>query len=257
MDTVTENKARIVYKTLKGPRNENHPVVSRGEWLDARRELLEAEKALTRQRDAINEMRRRLPWVRIDKAYEFETPDGRQTLADLFDGRSQLIVYHFMFGPGWEAGCTGCSFLADHFDGARLHLLHRDVTLVAVSRAAVAEFQPFKERMGWRFPWVSSRGSDFNYDFDVAWTQEQVERGEAMDNFRHDPSLNPSDEGHGISVFYKDDSGVIFHTYSTYGRGGEEILGAFMLMDLTPKGRNEATTMDWIRHHDRYDTAKT
>ncbi len=230
---------------------ENHPVVSREEWLAARLRLLEKEKEHTRRRDALCAERRALPWVKVERNYIFHGPAGPLTLADLFAGRSQLIVYHFMFGPGWEEGCTGCSFICDHVDGARRHFEHRDVSFVAVSRAPLEEFLPFKRRMGWTFPWVSSAGGDFNYDYHVAFPKEQVEKGEKI--YYNYQLRDPYGEDlHGISVFRKSTSGEIFHTYSCYARGGEETLGAFMFMDLTPLGRNEEDTMDWVRHHDRY-----
>ncbi|WP_227369912.1 DUF899 domain-containing protein [Halomonas sp. M20] len=208
-------------------------VVSREEWLEERRALLVKEKELTRQYDRVSAERRELPWVKVEKNYVFDTPDGKRTLVELFDGRSQLIVYHFMFGPGWKEGCSGCSFVADHIDGANLHLAHHDVTVLAVSRAPLAEFLPFKQRMGWYFTWVSSHGSDFNYDYQV--------------------STASGEETHGLSVFFKNVSGEVFHTYSTYARGVDILLGAHHYLDLTPKGRNEQGTMSWMRHHDRYD----
>ncbi|WGF87188.1 DUF899 domain-containing protein [Marinivivus vitaminiproducens] len=234
---------------------ERHPIVSREAWLDARKDLLAREKELTKANDRLSEARRALPWVKVDKDYAFEGTDGRKTLAELFDGRSQLIVYHFMFAPGWKEGCDGCSFIADHFDGANLHLAHHDVSLVAVSRAPLQEILPFKERMTWKFRWVSSHGSDFNYDFHVSATSEEVEAGRYDYNYR----MNDGEGGEmpGLSVFYKDEDGTVFHTYSTYARGGDILIGAHNLLDLTPKGRNEDTTMDWVRHHDRYEDGLT
>lgn len=226
-----------------------HPVVSREQWLAARKELLKQEKELYRTRDRLLARRRELPWVKVQKDYTFQGPDGTVTLADLFRGRSQLIVYHFMFGPGWQEGCDGCSFICDHVDSARRHFEHRDLAFAAVSRAPLAEFLPFKKRMGWEFPWVSSAESDFNYDYHVSFSEEQVEKGEAMYNYAPETETG---ESHGFSVFYKNEAGEIFHTYSCYARGGEETLGTFMFMDMTPKGRNEEGTMSWIRHHDRY-----
>jgi predicted dithiol-disulfide oxidoreductase (DUF899 family) len=228
-----------------------HKVVSREEWLKARKAHLRKEKAHTRARDKLMEERRALPWVRIEKEYVFETPQGKKTLAQLFDGRSQLIIYHFMFGPGWKQGCSGCSFISDHIDGANLHLAHHDVTVIAVSRAALAEFMPFKRRMGWRFLWVSSQGSDFNRDFGVAFTPEQVARGKPLYNYGTTSSL--AEDLHGTSVFFKDGRGAIFHTYSTYARGDDALIGAHHFLDLTPKGRNEKSTMDWVRLHDAYE----
>lgn len=228
---------------------ENHPVVSREQWLAARKELLKKEKELYRTRDRLCAQRRELPWVKVDKNYVFDGPEGKVTLSDLFRGRSQLIIYHFMFGPGWQEGCGGCSFLCDHFDSARLHFEHRDVAFAAVSRAPLNEFAGFKKRMGWKFPWVSSANNDFNYDYHVSFTEEQVANGEATYNYAPETETG---ESHGMSVFYKNEAGEIFHTYSTYARGGEEALTTFMMMDLTPKGRNEEGTMSWIRLHDTY-----
>ena len=231
-----------------------HAVVAREDWLVARRALLEKEKALTRMRDALSAERRALPWVRVEKASAFDAPDGRKTLADLFDGRSQLIVKHFMFAPGWGEGCVGCSFESDHVEGALVHLENHDVSYVAVSRAPLAEIEPFRRRMGWRFRWVSSFGSDFNYDFNVSFTPEEVAAGRGFYNYRVDDV--PAEELSGFSVFHKDASGGVFHTYSAYGRGAEEVLGTYMLLDLTPRGRNESprgNLTDWVRHHDRYD----
>jgi predicted dithiol-disulfide oxidoreductase (DUF899 family) len=232
---------------------ENHPVVSREKWLAARKELLKKEKELYRTRDRICAERRELPWVKVDKNYTFEGPEGKVTLADLFRGRSQLIIYHFMFGPGWKEGCEGCSFLCDHFDSARLHFEQRDVAFATVSRAPLAEFAGFKKRMGWKFPWVSSANNDFNFDYHVSFTEEQVAKGDATYNYAPETEAG---ESHGMSVFYKNEAGEIFHTYSTYARGGEEALTTFMMMDLTPKGRNEEGTMSWIRHHDKYGAAE-
>jgi predicted dithiol-disulfide oxidoreductase (DUF899 family) len=230
-------------------------VVSEAEWLEARKELLQKEKALTRQRDEVNRERRALPWVRVEKTYRFETPAGSKTLAELFDGRSQLIVYHFMWRKDLDNGCVGCSFLSDHLDGANLHLPHNDVTLVAVSRAPLATLEAYKQRMGWSFPWVSSEHNDFNFDYHVSFTKETLAVGKVYYNYELvDASI---EELSGISVFYKDESGEIFHTYSSYGRGNEEVLGTYMYLDLVPKGRNENgpnfNLTDWVRHHDKYD----
>jgi predicted dithiol-disulfide oxidoreductase (DUF899 family) len=223
------------------------PVVSPDEWLDRRKKLLAREKELTRLRDQVSAERREMPWVRVDREYTFEGPDGQQSLADLFGGRSQLVVYHFMFGPGWKEGCDGCSFLADHIDGANLHLAHHDVTLLAVSRAPWPEFQPFKERMGWQFKWVSSYGSDFNYDFHVSFR-----KGEPA-TYNYEPRDSTEEgEAPGLSVFYKDEAGDVYHTYSAYARGGDILIGAYNWLDLTPKGRNETEIMDWMRLHDQY-----
>ena len=230
-----------------------HPVVSRAEWLTARRALLAKEKEATRLRDALNRERLALPWVKIEADYIFDTSAGRKSLAELFDGRSQLIVYHFMLGPGWAAGCPGCSFLADHLDGALPHLTHHDVTLTAVSRAPLAEIEVYKKRMGWRFPWVSSNGSSFNFDFHVSFTPEQL-AGDAVDyNFTQVKPENANDELPGLSAFFKDDAGTVYHTYSTYGRGPEELIGTLMILDRAPKGRNETTTINFVRRHDEYE----
>ena len=228
-------------------------IVSRDEWLAARKALLAREKAHTREGDALSVDRRRLPMVKVETSYMFDTPDGRRSLADLFEDRSQLIVYHFMMGPGWVEGCPSCSFLMDHLDGVLPHLANRDVTLVAVARAPLAEIDAFKRRMGWQFPWVSSYGTAFNRDFHVSFTKDEVASGKMHYNYAE--QLFPSEEGPGFSVFMKNAQGGIFHTYSTYGRGGESVLGTYHLLDLVPKGRNEdglPFPMAWVRHHDRY-----
>jgi predicted dithiol-disulfide oxidoreductase (DUF899 family) len=235
---------------------ENHRVVSRDEWITDRKTLLAHEKELTRLSDRIACERRALPWVRIDKSYGFDAPEGRRTLSELFDGRRQLLVQHFMFAPGWEQGCPSCSFMADHIDGMNVHLAHRDVTLVAVSRAALADIECFRQRMGWRFKWVSSHGTDFNYDFGVSFTPEEVAEGELNYNYGRWPFA--FEEWPGVSVFYKNNAGEVFHTYSTYGRGVEVMMGAYRMLDLTPKGRDERDVeykMEWLRHHDRYKPA--
>lgn len=232
---------------------DKHRIVPRDEWLAARTAHLEREKAHSRAYDRLMEERRALPWVRVEKHYVFQTERGPRTLAELFEGRSQLIVYHFMFAPGWSEGCDGCSFVSDHFDGANLHIAHHDVSLVAVSRAPLAEFLPFKKRMGWRFPWVSSSGSDFNHDFGVSFTPEQVAAGQVWYNYG--PAQHQAEEQHGLSVFVRDEAGDLFHSYSTYARGCDILMGAHMLLDMTPKGRNEGSTMDWVRLHDRYEDA--
>ncbi|OUE38080.1 thioredoxin [Billgrantia desiderata SP1] len=236
----------------------SHPVVSREKWLTARKELLAREKELTRLRDDLSAKRRALPWVKIEKEYVFDTLGGHMTLADLFDGRSQLIVHHFMFGPGWEAGCIGCSFAADHIEGTLVHLKHHDVSLVRVSRAPLAEIEAYRQRMGWRAKWVSSYGSDFNYDFHVSFRPEEIAKGEVTYNYA---TSNVSIEDlSGLSVFYRDTSGDIFHTYSTYGRGDELVDSTYMLLDMTPKGRNETgphhNLMDWVKRHDEYEPAR-
>lgn len=232
-----------------------HAVVSPAEWLAARKELLEKEKEFTRLRDELNRQRRALPWEKVEKSYVFEGPNGRETLADLFGGKSQLVVYHFMLGPGWEAGCPSCSFIADHFDGSTVHLAHRDVTLLAISRAPFAEVAAFRKRMGWKFKWVSSYGSDFNFDYHVSFTKDELASGQTYYNY--EVERFGAEEGPGISVFYKDAAtGEVFHTYSTYARGLDIFVGAYNYLDLVPKGRDEdglSFTMSWVRHHDRYD----
>jgi len=235
---------------------ENHRVVSRDEWIGERKALLAREKELTHQRDQLARERRALPWVRIDKSYVFDTTEGRRALPELFEGRRQLLVQHFMFGPGWEQGCPSCSFMADHSDGMNVHLAHRDVTLVAVSRAPLADIERFRQRMGWRFKWVSSHGSDFNYDFGISFTPEQVAKGDLYYNYGTWPFAY--EEWPGVSVFFKDDANAVFHTYSTYGRGVEVMMGTYNMLDLTPKGRDERDVdhkMEWVRHHDRYEPA--
>ena len=234
----------------------DHEVVSREAWLVARRALLAQEKEETRLRDRVNAERVALPWVRIEKTYAFGTPEGRRSLGDLFNGRSQLIVYHFMLGPDWPAGCKGCSFLADHLDGALPHLEHHDVTLTAISRAPLPKIEAYKARVGWRFPWVSSHGSDFNFDFGVSFTPEQLAADTVFYNFTEIDAARGHDELPGLSAFFKDERGTIFHTYSSYARGGEELIGTLMILDRAPKGRNENTTMDFVRRHDEYERAR-
>ena len=228
-----------------------HTIVSQGEWLKARKALLAKEKELTRARDALSEQRRELPWVKVDKTYEFEGPDGKETLADLFGGKSQLIVYHFMLGPGWVQGCPSCSYLADHFDGAAIHLAQRDVSFVVVSRAPLAEIEAYQKRMGWKFKWVSSYGSDFNHDFHVSFTKDEM-AGEV--DYNYAKGKFPSEEAPGLSAFIKDD-GAVFHTYSAYARGLDILLGAYNFLDMAPKGRDEDAlpwSMAWVRRHDEY-----
>ena len=229
-----------------------HEVVSQEQWLAARRALLAREKEATRLRDSINAERLALPWVRVEKNYEFDTQEGPKRLAELFAGRSQLIVYHFMLGPDWAAGCTGCSFLADHLDGMLPHLEHHDVTLVAVSRAPLATIEAYQRRMGWRFPWVSSNRSDFNFDYHVSFKEDELAKGNVFYNFAEIAAEQANDELPGLSAFFKDESGAVFHTYSSYARGHEELIGTLMILDRAPKGRNETTTMDFVRRHDEY-----
>ena len=231
-----------------------HPIVSPKEWLPARQALLAKEKEFSRQRDVLSAARRELPWVKVEKAYVFDGPGGQETLADLFDGRSQLIVYHFMMGPDWEEGCKSCSFLADHFDGGVVHLEQRDTTFVVVSRAELPKIEVFKKRMGWRFKWVSSYGSNFNRDYHVTFTDDEISNASAYYNYKK--GTFPSDEAPGLSVFTKDAGGDVFHTYSSYARGLDMLLGAYNFLDLVPKGRDEAAlqwSMEWVRHHDRYE----
>jgi predicted dithiol-disulfide oxidoreductase (DUF899 family) len=233
-----------------------HKVVSRDEWIAARKAYLAEEKAFTRARDALSKKRRELPWLKVDRNYLFDGPNGKQSLAGLFGGNSQLIVYHFMLGPGWEAGCPSCSLLADHFDGAVVHLAQRDVTFAVVSRAPLAEIEKFKRRMGWHFAWVSSFGSDFNFDYQVSATPEEKTSRKVLYNY--EMTEFPSDERPGASVFFKNATGEVFHTYSTYGRGLDILIGAYNFLDLAPKGRDEAGlewSMAWVRHHDRYEGA--
>jgi len=231
-----------------------HPVVSREEWTAARKAHLRREKELTRLRDQVSAERRALPWVKVDKTYVFDTPDGKQTLAQLFDGRSQLIVYHFMWRHDLDTGCSGCSFLCDHIDGANWHLPHHDVTLLAVSRAPLAKLDAYRKRMGWQFRWVSSLGSDFNFDYHVSFTKDDLADGKVYYNYDMTDGWG-MEELPGISVFTKDAKGDIFHTYSSYARGGDLLIGAHNWLDLTPKGRNETTIMDWMRRHDEYEDA--
>ena len=235
---------------------EQHRIVSREEWTAARTALLAKEKELTRQRDKLSAERRELPWVKVEKAYVFDTVDGKKTLAELFDGRSQLMVQHFMFAPGWNEGCVGCSFGADHADAAYQHLKHHDVTYVAVARAPFAKLEAYRKRMGWRFSFASSLGSDFNYDFHVSFTPEQIAKGKVDYNY----SLTEGEEElPGLSVFARNAAGEVFHTYSSFGRGAEELITTYMVLDLTPKGRNENgphhNLMDWVKRHDEYEGA--
>jgi predicted dithiol-disulfide oxidoreductase (DUF899 family) len=230
-----------------------HGIVSRDEWLTARKAHLAKEKELTRLRDQLSAERRELPWVKVEKPYVFDGPEGKVTLADLFDGRSQLIVKHFMFGPDWEEGCVGCSFEVDHVGGALMHLEHHDVSYALVSRAPLAKIEAFKKRMGWRVKWVSSYRNDFNYDFHVSFRPEEIAKSEVYYNY--EMREFQSDEMSGRSVFYKDPAGDIFHTYSSFARGGEPFLGTYSYLDITPKGRDETVNgnlTDWVRHHDRY-----
>jgi len=228
-------------------------IVSHNEWLAARTAFLKKEKELTRLRDELSKQRRELPWEKVEKNYVFDGPNGKTKLADLFEGRSQLLVYHFMLGPNWAEGCPSCSFLADHYDGAIPHLNARDVTLAVISRAPLAQIQAFQKRMGWKFNWISSNGNDFNFDYKVSFTQQDIDKKEPNYNFNTIPfSL---EEGPGLSAFYKDETGNIFHTYSAYARGLDILIGAYNFLDFAPKGRDEdglAFTMAWVKHHDKY-----
>jgi predicted dithiol-disulfide oxidoreductase (DUF899 family) len=228
-------------------------VVSQTEWLAARKEFLVKEKEFTRLRDELSRQRRELPWEKVEKRYEFEGPNGKLALADLFGQRSQLVLYHFMLGPGWKEGCPSCSYISDHFDGMAIHLANRDVTLAAVSHAPYAEIAAFKQRMGWRFHWYSAFASGFNYDYQVSLKPE--EQGQAEVYYNYEMTEFPAEERPGLSVFAKDANGEIFHTYSTYARGLDILVGAYNFLDLVPKGRDEAGlrhTMAWVRHHDKY-----
>ena len=232
---------------------QTHKVVSHDEWMKERKAFLTEEKAFTKARDRLSAMRRELPWERAEKNYVFDGPEGKQSLSDLFAGKSQLIVYHFMFGPDWEAGCKSCSFWADNFNGIDVHLAHRDVSFVAVSRAPLAKLLAYEKRMGWSFKWLSSFGSDFNFDYFVSFTPEDMANGTGLHNYvRTKP---PSGEMVGISVFAKNEKSEIFHTYSAYSRGVDMMNGAYHYLDLVPKGRDEDAlphTQAWVRRHDEY-----
>ena len=233
---------------------QNHRIVSKEEWLVARKELLAREKESTRLRDQLSAQRRELPWVKVESEYLFDTPKGQKSLSDLFEGRSQLIIYHFMYGPDWAEGCPSCSCWADNFNGIDIHLNHRDINLVVVSRARLGTLEAYKKRMGWSFKWVSSFGSDFNRDYQVSFTPEEIEKGEVFYNFRI--GKFPSEEAPGISVFFKNEQGAVFHTYSCYARGLDMLMGVYHYMDLVPKGRDEDSlpyTMAWLSRHDQYD----
>ena len=230
-----------------------HKIVSQSEWTAQRKAFLDKEKEFTRARDKLSAERRALPWVKVDKPYVFDTPSGKKTLAELFDGKNQLIVYHFMLGPGWVEGCPSCSYLADHFDGATVHLAHRDAAFVVVSRAPLAEIEAYKTRMGWRFGWFSSFGSDFNFDYHVSFRDGEVGKD---GDYNYERQEIDSEEMPGASIFYKDAGGAVFHTYSAYARGLDILVGTYNWLDLTPKGRDEAElpwTMAWVRRHDEYD----
>jgi predicted dithiol-disulfide oxidoreductase (DUF899 family) len=234
----------------------HHPVVSADQWVAERQLLLAREKELVHLHDEIARERRALPWERVEKSYVFDAPEGRRSLAELFEGRRQLLVQHFMFGPGWEHGCPSCSFMADHTDGMTVHLEHRDVSFAAVSRAPLADIARFRKRMGWRFAWVSSSGNDFNRDFHVSF--DPKDRVEGSVYYNYGMTRFPGTEAPGVSVFYKSDDGEVFHTYSTFGRGVEVMMGTYNMLDLVPEGRAERDVpnkMEWVRHHDRYEPA--
>jgi predicted dithiol-disulfide oxidoreductase (DUF899 family) len=226
-------------------------VVGRDAWITARKDLLALEKQHTRLTDALSAKRRSLPWVLVDKPYVFDGPRGRQTLSQLFAGRHQLIVWHFMFGPAWKEGCSHCSFWADSFNANAIHLRHRDATMIAVSQAPLKKILPFKKRMGWTFPWVSAALTDFNFDYHASARPEELKAARVSYNYR---MIEPfSDQLHGVSVFYKDPKGAVYHTYSTYARGVDILNTAYQYLDLTPKGRDEVDAdSSWVRHHDKY-----
>lgn len=238
-------------KLVTSTGTKEHKVVSEKQWIAASKALLAKEKKFTRLRDQLSQQRRNLPWVKVDKEYVFDGPKGRQTLAELFDGKKQLVVYHFMFGPDWKEGCSHCSFWADNFNGIVVHLKHRDTTLVAISRAPLKKIQVFKKRMGWSFQWLSSFNTDFNYDFHTSARPEELAAGKVNYNFR---DIEPfSDELHAISTFYKDKKGDVYHTYSTYARGVDMLNTAYHYLDLTALGRDEVhSDSSWVRHHDKY-----
>lgn len=231
--------------------NATHPVVSQAEWLEARKALLVKEKEHTRLKDQLTQLRMSLPWVKVEKEYVFERPDGKKSLADLFDGRSQLMVYHFMLASGWENGCSGCSFVADHFGGPCLHLPHHDVSMTMVSIAPIDEIERFRTRMGWEIDWVSSAETDFNYDYSASFHQEDLDRGPVLYNFTEQKLSG--DEQPGLSFFYRDEDGTTYHTYSTYERGLDVLLTTYDLLDMSPKGRNETGAMSWVKRHDEYE----
>ena len=230
-------------------------IVAEKEWVAARTALLKKEKEATRVLDEISTERRKLPWVKVDKDYVFDGPQGKVSLADLFAGRSQLVIYHFMFGPDWEEGCPSCSYVSDHFDGTLPHLAARDVTMTAISRAPLAKIEGFKKRLGWKFPWVSSQENDFNRDFHVAFSKDELAKGKVYYNYTLQEF--PSAEAPGLSIFYTDAAGEVFHTYSAYGRGLEMVMSTYQMLDMVPKGRDEdglGFSMEWVRYHDRYGT---
>ena len=229
-------------------------IVSKDEWLAARKILLQEEKYFTRLRDQLSRKRRQLPWLKVDTDYVFEDLSGKLSLVDLFEDKSQLIIYHFMYGPDWEEGCPSCSFWADNFNGIDIHLRHRDANMVVVSRASLAQLQAYRKRMGWDFKWVSSLGNNFNYDYHVSFSAAEMEKAEMFYNFKI--GSFPADEAPGISVFYRSPEDEVFHTYSCYARGLDMLNGAYHYLDLLPKGRDEDDldfTMAWLRRRDEYD----
>lgn len=241
-------------KIMTGSGPVEHPVVKPNEWLKARIAFLKKEKAFAKLGDRLARQRRALPWVRVEKSYDFHAPSGKVPFADLFGRHHQLIVYHFMFAPDWDAGCPHCSFWADHYDSLRHHLGRRDTALTAISRAPIDKIEGFKERMGWAFPWVSSGGSSFNYDFHASFTEEENAKGTATYNYRKGDA--GASDREGASVFYKDEDGTIYHTYSTFARGIDALNGTYHFLELTPKGRDEEGfdgPQDWVRHHDQYE----
>lgn len=229
-------------------------IVAEAEWLSARKDLLAREKEFSRLRDELSRARRALPWVEVNKEYVFDGTNGKESLADLFGEHSQLVVYHFMLGPGWGEGCKSCSYLADHFDGANWHLPHRDVSFIVISRAPLNEIETYQKRMGWRFKWVSSHANSFNFDYHVSFTPEEEKKNEVSYNYEQSEFM--CEEMPGLSVFAKDDQGKIYHTYSTYARGLDQLVGTYTFLDLVPKGRDENpdSTMEWVRRHDEYNS---
>ena len=227
-----------------------HKIASHQEWIAARQELLAREKEFTRLRDDVSRLRRDLPWEKVEKDYVFDGPNGKETLSQLFAGKSQLIVYHFMFAPDWDAGCKSCSFWADNFNGIDVHLKHRDIAFVAISRAPLAKLEAYRKRMGWGFKWLSSGANSFNFDYGASFTPEEMASGKAFFNYKIQKP--PVSDMVGISVFLKGDDGALYHTYSTYERGVDMMNGAYHYIDLTPKGRNETDTQSWVRRHDEY-----
>ncbi|WP_372365826.1 DUF899 domain-containing protein [Candidatus Uabimicrobium sp. HlEnr_7] len=224
-------------------------IVTKEEWVEARKQFLIKEKEFNKLRDELTKKRQQLPWTKVDKEYIFETDKGQQNFADLFAGKTQLIVYHFMFGPSWKQGCKNCSFVADHYEKSIIHLQQQDISFVTISRAPLQILGDFKKRMGWSFKWVSSLGNDFNFDYDVSFTKEDMKN---QVYYNYQKTTFPAEEGPGVSVFYKNTDGNIYHTYSSYSRGLDLLIGAYNYLDIVPKGRNEEGPMSWVRHHDRY-----